>query len=130
MKLADITGRWIDQPFESYGCIKFAYLFLKDLGFNPPESIGHWNIYNYTTLVTADIAVAQRVMVKSFLKIGDKAPAGTPAIGDLLVVRQPAGACFPAVYVGAGQAIASFIKKGVQVFKIDPKNEIIIARRL
>ena len=130
MKLADTTGRWIGQDFRQYDCLTFCYLFLKDLGLNPPDHVGDWSMDNYTELVDDDIKKAQRVMIKSFLKVGRPAPKKYPSIGDLLVIKQKDAVFFPAVYVGAGKAMASFIKKGVMVFRIDTANQVALARRL
>lgn len=129
-KLADITGRWIGRDFKDYGCLGFCYMFLKDLGFDPPDRVGPWGVDNYITLVDEDIKKAQRIMMKSFLKIGRRAPKKYPAIGDLLVIKQKDKVYFPAVYVGRGSAMASFIKKGVMVFRIDTANQVLMARRL
>ena len=130
MNLADITGRWIGSDYQDHGCLKFCYLFLQDLGRHPPKRVGDWGVDNYTELVAADIRGAQRVMLKSFIKIGRRASARYPALGDLLVVNQKNAVMFPAVYVGGGKAIASFIKKGVMVFRLDGANRVVLARRV
>lgn len=130
MNLSETTGRWIGRDFKDHGCLDFCHSFLKDLGFNPPERVGDWGVDNYRELVDADIKKAQSVMLKLFLKIGNAAPAAYPTLADLLVVRQADGVYFPAVYVGAGKAIASFIKKGVAIFVIDAANQVVMARRL
>ena len=130
MKLADITSAWVGKDFKDIGCLEFCYRFLKDLGFDPPDRIGDWSVDNYTELVDDDIKKAQRIMIQSFLKIGRAGNKKYPSLGNLLVIRQKGGVFFPAVYVGAGKAMASFIKKGVMVFKIDGTNRVVVARSI
>ena len=130
MKLAQITARYIDQPFEKYGCLEFAYYFLADLGFTVPDQVGDLSVANYKALVDRNISRAQRAMIKAFKQIGCAGNTRWPQLGDLLVIYQPREKVFfPAVYVGAGQAMASFIRDGVRVFRLDDHNKAVMARR-
>jgi hypothetical protein len=50
--------------------------------------------------------------------------------GDLVIVKHMNGGHFPAVYIGNGQAMASFIKAGVRTFALKNNNTVVMARRL
>ena len=128
--LADITAKYIGRPFTDYGCAEFVYQFLDDLGLDPPRGADGLTVDNYKAMVDEDIKAAQRKMLKSFRLIGRKSNNQYPHIGDLLIIEQDNDVFFPAVYVGAGQAIASFIRQGISVFRIDSKNRVILARSL
>ena len=130
MNLSQVTAKYIGQPYRAYGCLEFCYRFLVDLGFDPPQMVGDWSMDNYGELVAADIRRAQAVMLRSFWQIGTPADTRYPRIGNVLAVLQTGPALFPAVYVGGGNAIASFIRRGVAVFPLGPENRAVIARRI
>lgn len=131
MNLSKITAKYIGRTFEDYGCIELIVSFMNDIGTPLPDEVNGITVENYNDLVEADIRAAHITMLKTFRKIGEPASAKYPAIGDLLVIFQRRhGGMFPAVSVGQGNAIASFIKKGVMVFKTDKWNFPIMARRI
>lgn len=131
MKLAEITRKYINQPYDEYGCVELVVAVMADMGYALPGEIDGINVKNYKDLVTADIKKAQITLLKTFRKIGRPTSTKYPWIGDLLVVYQKhRQGLFPAVSVGNGQAMASFIRYGVQVFRLDRLNLPIMARRI
>ena len=131
MKLAAVTAKYIGKQYKEYGCIERVDNFMRDIGRPLPPEINGINAVNYIDLVRADIKNAQYTMIRTFRKIGVPASTKYPAIGDLLVVWQPVWhGIFPAVAVGNGQAIASFIRKGVILFQLNRLNLPIMARRV
>lgn len=128
--LAAVTAGYIDRPYSEYGCVDLVWHVLQDLGTPMPPAVDGWSLANYRELVARDIRAAQNVMVDVFNKIGRPGNPCFPAIGNLVVIEQPGGVRFPAVYVGSETALASFIRKGVKVFKIDDNQKVILARRL
>ena len=128
--LAATTAKYLGKTHEQYGCLELAYHLLKDLGLPVPEAVGDWSVKNYKSLVDADIKRAQREMIRAFKRIGAPASTKYPALGSLLVVFQRPDVFFPAVYTGNGQAMASFIKKGVVVFRLNDLNRVVMARRI
>jgi len=128
--LAGITARYIDRPFSDFGCIELVARLLDDIGTPLPAEVNGIDQVNYHLLVDLDIKAAQNTMLEIFSNIGCKGDSRYPSIGNLLVIEQPGDVYFPAVYVGGGQAIASFVKKGVCVFNIDNHNRVCLCRRL
>lgn len=131
MNLATVTAKYIDKPFEKYGCIDFVVEFMRDIGKPLPESVDGISALNYNDLVKADIKKAQVTMLKAFRKIGKAANTKYPKIGDLLVIYQRhSGVLYPAVAIGNGMGIASFIRHGVRCFNINKWDLPIMARRI
>ena len=128
--LAGITARYIEKPFSKIGCIELVCAIAEDLGTPLPREVDGWNLKNYKSLVNENIKRAQNVMIEAFKKIGEPGNEKFPSVGDLLIIEQDGDIKFPAIYVGKKQAIASFIKVGVRVFKIDDFNRIIICRKI
>ena len=128
--LAGVSAKYIGKPYEQYGCLELVYHLLKDLQLPVPDTIGSWSVDNYRGLVDADIKKAQRIMIRAFKKIGQRGSTQYPTVGNLLVVFQKPDIFFPAVYTGNGQAMASFIKKGIVVFGLDELNRVVMTRSL
>jgi len=130
MNLSAITKKYIGKPFAEYGCIELVVAVLAEMGRPLPDAVDGIDAVNYRDLVGSDIKKAQVAMLKAFRKIGKPASTKYPAIGDLLVVMQSGCSLFPAVAVGGGQAMASFIRNGVGIFSLDKYNRTIMARRV
>jgi len=130
MNLSAITKKYIGKPFVEYGCIELVVSVMADMGRPLPDSVDGINAVNYRDLVAADIKYAQVAMLKAFRKIGKPGSTKYPAICDLLIVMQSGCALFPAVAVGGGMGLASFIRTGVSVFSLDKYNRPIMSRRI
>ena len=130
MNLSAITKKYINKSFADYGCIELVVAVMDEMGRPLPDSIDGIDAINYRDLVASDIKKAQVAMLKAFRKIGKPASTKYPAIGDLLVVMQHGCSLFPAVAVGDGMGLASFIRDGVCVFSLDKYNRTIMARRV
>lgn len=128
--LAAVTARYLGRPFAEVGCIELVCRLLDDLGTPLPDAVDGHSQANYRALLDRDRPAAQRAMLAAFARIGRPGNLAFPGLGDLLVVHQAPDTYFPAVYVGAGQAIASFIRNGVQVFRLDEKNSPVMVRRV
>ena len=129
MNLSAITKKYINKPFAEYGCIELVVAVMAEMGHPLPDTVDGINAVNYRDLVASDIKFAQVAMLKAFRKIGKPASTKYPAIGDLLVCMQPGINLFPAVAVGGGMGLASFIRDGVCVFSLE-YNRTIMARRV
>jgi len=130
MNLSAITKKYINKPFAEYGCIELVVAVLAEMGRPLPDAVDGIDAVNYRDLVASDIKKAQFEMLRTFRKIGTSSSTKYPGIGDLLVVMQAGCALFPAVAVGNGQALASFIRRGVCVFSLDEYNRAVMARRV
>ena len=131
MNLSNVTKKYIGQPFAHYGCIELIVAIMADIGKPLPDQMDGINVSNYNELVHKNIKLAQVTMLKAFRKIGKPVSPKYPGIGDLLVVLQKKnGGLFPAVAMGNGTAIASFIRDGVCLFCLDAYNLPIMARRV
>jgi hypothetical protein len=130
MNLSAITKKYIGKPFVKYGCIELVVAVMVEMGHPLPGSIDGIDAVNYRELVATDIKKAQVAMLRAFRQIGEPSSTKYPAIGDLLVVMQSGCALFPAVAVGGGMGLASFIRTGVSVFSLDKYNRTIMARRI
>jgi len=130
VNLSVITRKYLGKPFVEYGCIELVVAVMAEMGHPLPNAVDGIDAVNYRDLVAADIKKAQVAMLKAFRKIGKPASTKYPSIGDLLVVMQSPGGLFPAVAIGNGMGIASFIRNGVDVFFLDKYNRTIMARRI
>lgn len=128
MNLAVATSKYIDKPFEKYGCVELVVGLMRDIGRPLPDEVDGLTVHNYQRLVDTNLAAAEKKLFSCFCKIGQPSNCEYPSIGDLLVVRQRSGRMFPAVCVGPGLGIASFTRKGVKVFAIDKYNRPVLAR--
>lgn len=131
MNLATVTAKYIGKPFKEHGCIDFVVDFMRDIGKPLPESVDGIDAANYNDLVRADIKQAQVTMLRAFRKIGEPSSTKYPRIGDLLVIYQRhSKSMYPAVAIGNGMGIASFIRHGVSCFNIGKWDLPIMARRV
>jgi len=130
IKLADLTGRYIGQPFENCSCMGLVKDVCQALGADFPDEFKGLTLDNYMDFWRQDRGQAIETMRELLITLGRPAPLDQLRIGDLLVVEQPGGGQFPAVYVGRGHAIASFLRTGVEVFKLGGLQRPVMARRL
>ena len=131
MNLATVTAKYMGKPFREFGCIDFVVAFMQDIGKPLPESIDGIDDKNYAELVRSDIKKAQVTMLKAFRKIGKPASTKYPKIGDLLIIYQRhSKVMYPAVAIGNGMGIASFIRHGVCCFNFCKWDLPIMARRV
>lgn len=130
MKLGAVTAKYVGKTFAEVGCLELCYRVLREMGKPVPAGVGPWGVENYAGLVARSIRSAQRVMLASFWQVGRGVPVRAAAPGDLLAVLQKGPVVFPAVHVGRGLAIASFIRRGVEVFRLDEENRAVMARRI
>ena len=130
MNLSAITKKYIGKPFVEFGCIELVVAVLAEMGRPLPDAVDGIDAINYRELVADDIKKAQVAMLRAFRQIGRPGSTKYPAIGDLLIVMQSGCGLFPAVAVGNGMGIASFIRTGVGVFALDKYNRTIMARRV
>jgi len=131
MNLATVTSKYIGKPFREYGCIDFVVAFMQEIGKPLPQAVDGIDSENYHELVESDIKRAQVTMLKAFRKIGKPSSTKYPKIGDLLVIYQRhSRIMYPAVSIGNGMGIASFIRHGVSCFNIGKWDLPIMARRV
>ena len=130
MNLSAITKKYIGQPFKNYGCIELVVAVMAEMGRPLPDTVDGIDAVSYREIVASDIKKAQVAMLRAFRQIGQPASTKYPAIGDLLICMQSGASLFPAVAVGGGMGLASFIRDGVCVFSLDKYNRTIMARRV
>ena len=136
-RFAAITARYIDRPFERHTCMGVLHAIYSDLGVDVPDSWEELTLENYMDAYRRDPRGTQIRMLRLVRSLGRPASAQNPGLGDLLVVAQNpnkpgvvAPGFFPAIYTGRGQAITSFLRHGVSVFRLDKRNRPIAARRM
>ena len=129
-KMSEITTKYIGLPFSECGCIDFVYRFLRDCGADIPKSFESVSVDTYMELVHKNKKLAEATMVRAFKTIGTKIPVNNSKTGDLLIIMQPNKTMYPAIYIGGGDAMASFIRIGVSVFGLSEKDKPIMARRV
>jgi len=136
-KFAEITAKYIDKPFKQYTCMGFLYAFYTELGVSVPDRFEDLTLKNYMEKYRIDPRGIQIKMLKLIRSLGKASKATLPHLGDMLVISQnttkknviPPG-LFPAVYVGKGQAMTSYLRTGITTFAIDRNNRAIVARRM
>ena len=136
-KFAEITGKYINKSFKEYSCMGFLYAFYTELGVFVPNSFEDLTLDNYASSYKKDPRETQIRMLKLIRSLGKPSKATLPHLADLLVIAQNTTrkgvikpGLFPAVYVGKGQAISSFIGAGVTTFELDKNQRPIVARRM
>lgn len=135
--LADITAKYVGKPFRDHTCMGLLYAVYTDLGVDVPDRFEDLSIKNYMDHYKRDPYGTQVRMLKMVRSLGEKSSALLPHLGDLLVVSQATTrkgvirpGFLPAMYVGRGQALTSFLARGVSVFALDRLNRPIVARRM
>lgn len=129
MKLAETTAKYIGRP--DMGCLDLCVALLRDLGFEMPDAVDGLGVGNYRELAERSMRLAESALLARMWRVGLPGSTRFPRLGDLIAVFLPrSGGVFPAVSLGGGLAIASFIRTGVAVFRLDSANRVIICRRL
>lgn len=128
MRLAELTQKWLDTPYAEVSCIGFAHAFLSEAtGKAIPDAFEDFSIDNYYDRWREDPRAVEEVMCNAVRAYTAPSNPKFPHLLDLLVVQIRGGGMTPAVYVGKGNAIASFIQRGVCVFGLDNNNQVVIA---
>jgi hypothetical protein len=129
MKLSTVTSKYLGRP--DMGCLDLCVALLRDLGFDMPDEVDGLGIANYKPLAERNMRLAESRLLSRMWRVGQPGSTRYPSLGDLLAVFLPkSGGVFPAVCLGSGQAIASFIRPGVSVFRLDDANRVLLCRRL
>jgi len=115
----------------------FLHAIYHELGVDVPDRFEDLTLGNYLAHFRRDPYGTQLRLLAMVRSLGQPSSARQPHLGDLLVVSENttrAGVIrpgfFPAIYTGSGQAMASFLKKGVAAFRLDRHNRPIVARRM
>lgn len=127
---AAITANYISRPFVDHSCMGLLYSIYTDLGVNVPDTFEDLTLDNYMEAFKADPRGTQIRMLRFARSLGRLSSAVNPHLADLLVVTQKGRILFPAIYAGRGQAITSFLRGGVSMFRLDRRNRAIVARRM
>ncbi len=126
--LCEITRKWLDTPHVKISCIAFVHDFLEEaLGVEIPDEWGDLTIANHHAEWVKDPAAVEHKMCEAVKAYTIESNPKYPKLLDLLVVEIKDHGLIPAVYIGGGNAIASFIEGGVQVFNLDKNNKPILA---
>ena len=134
---ADVTAKYISQPWRKYPCMRLVYHVYRDLDIDVPDNFEDLTIYNYLSKFRVDPYGVQIQMLKCVRSLGKPSTPATPKLADLLVVSQDLtkGRCIKpgflsAIYVGRNSAVASFLRCGVMQFELDKYNRAIVARTM
>lgn len=130
MNLSRLTADYVDRPFGEHSCMGLLHSMYTALGADVPDQWEDLTLSNYMAAFKKDPRGTQIRMIKLMRSLGKRSSVQFPNLFDLLVVVQKGPGFFPAMYVGRGQAIASFLKTGVTVFGLDKHNRPIVARRI
>jgi hypothetical protein len=128
MKLSAVTSKYIGRP--DMGCLDLCVAVLRDLGLDMPAEVDGLGVENYRALADRSMRLAESELLRRMWKVGRPGSTRFPRLGDFIAVLLPGGGVFPAVALGGGLALASFVRDGVRVFRIDAANRCILCRRL
>lgn len=113
------------------GCLDLCVALLRDLGYDMPDEVDGLGIANCRDLEARSMRLAESRLLSRMWRVGYAGSTRYPAIGDFIAVFLPqSGGVFPAVSMGGGLAIASFIRTGVAAFRLDSANRVLLCRRL
>lgn len=131
---AEFVGSFLSIPFKAggteadgYDCLGLVCRVCQTRGLDFPERFDKWNKENYYELYRINPKKAYKLMITFFDSFAKRIDVNRIVAGDLIIVKQIDELLFPAVYVGAGNAITSFIKTGVNIFHLDKVNQIKFA---
>lgn len=130
MMFATLIGSFTNKPFSECSCMGLIKTLYDELNIPFPEEFKGLTVENYMDLFRKDSEQALSIMTELFSQLGKPVPLDRLKLKDLIIVQQKDGVRFPAVYVGKDKAVASFLRKGVQVFPLNVLNKPILARRL
>ncbi len=126
--LSELTRRWIGTPYEGLTCLSFARQFLAEATGKPiPDDFDGLSLDEHYQRWRVEPRAAERVLCDAVIELTELSNPARPRVLDLLVVDVRGRGLTPAVYVGNGNAIAAFIRPGVQVFNLDKNNRVILA---
>jgi cell wall-associated NlpC family hydrolase len=134
---AKVVGKYLNKPFKRGGhhikdgldCYGFCFAVMREMGKTIPRKFGEWTLDNYYKLYISDVEEAERILFEAFDTIGEAVPPIKVIAGDLCIIRHQNGRHFPAIYIGNGNAMASFLDAGVRAFGLK-NNPIVKARRV
>lgn len=128
MSMADLTRKWLDTPWRDVSCIAFVHAFIEEgTGKTLPSRYGNLTIDNHFEYWRQNPGKVERALCEAVEVYTRYSDPKHPKLFDMLVVRIKNHGLIPAVYVGKGCAMASFIITGVQVFALDENNKAILA---
>lgn len=134
MTFAELIGSCLDKPYakgavgdDQYDCLGLLASLYWKRGLVFPDQYKDWDRSNYFIYYTEDPKGAVKTAIEFFDSFLDRV-SGKVA-GDILLVEQDNGTQFVAIYTGNGQAVSSFIRKGVHVLKLDEANKALIVWR-
>jgi len=112
-----------------YDCLGLVGRFAQRRGKYFPESFNDIDISNYKDVYLSDQNYI-KIMVDFFSSFAEEIDTNFISVDDLLLIEQSNGQQFPAIYIGGCNAISSFIRSGVKIFRIDKDNAVKRAWRL
>ena len=134
MTFSEMVSRKLDKPYSkgsvgeaSFDCLGLVLSSCWERGMYCPDHFKDWNLSNYAEYYTKDLKAAIGTCIEFFDSFMERV-SGKVA-GDVMLVTQPNGTRYVAIYAGNGQAISCFIKTGVQTFQLDEGNTTEIVWR-
>lgn len=134
---AEITQSYISRPFRECSCIGMLHQIYREMGITLPTTYDGMTIENYMDHYRDDPRGTQIKLLALIRSLGEQSSATLPHMFDLLVIAQNTNrknvvkpGFFPAIYVGQGNAMASFLGSGVLKFQLDHNQRAIVARRV
>jgi len=128
-KIGIITRKYLGLPFESCNCLTLIYNICNDLELKVPDNYKGYDLGTYMAYWEEKPREAIADMMEVLKTIGEKANVKLLLAGDIVVIKYR-NTTFPAIYVGAGNIMASTREKGVIAMPISTKFKILMARRI
>lgn len=135
--LAAIMGEIIDQPYYDPGtgrgidCWQVVTHLCRERNVPVPPWPEGWTEENYRErwyrMKLEDPAGLREQELEFLKELGSVVDASQMVAGDILVLEDDAGACFPAVYCGHNRAVAAF-KTGVRPFGTVGVTPLLVVR--
>lgn len=137
MIFARIIRSYIGMKFRSgargkdgmIGCLDLVHDILRKRGKKVPDEWRGLTIENYGEWAEANPEKVKDMLLDLAKEVGTEVPLAAKLAGDVLIMQQ-GERFFPAIYIGNGHAIASFLEKGVACFRIDEKQRAVSAWRV
>jgi len=124
---ADFAGQFANKPFAiggygenaaGYDCMGLVYSFITKQGKNMPNRFGNFTLDNYAEIFKDNKLSAIREMYKYFDSFAAKIEIYEKLAGDIVVVKEKENdenSIYPAICVGNGNIMASYVNCGVKV---------------
>ena len=135
---AEIVGDFANAPYNEkgrgqegvvgYSCLGLVYAYLKKIGKEVSDSFEGITLDTFHSFASRHKGVALKVLLRLAQSYGTDIPVHQKIAGDLVLVKAQ-DETYPAIYVGNGQIMSSYLGTGVKVVKCDKNNEIIVVRR-